>query len=90
MNAELTGVFKMEPELFNYGIGEYFAGDSLYFGVCGGRIECVSQPDDKIFSLPHVLDSLILHLSERAVDGLPLRVKDRLLEGDIDMSLHFA
>lgn len=80
----------MEPELFNDGIGEHFARDPLYLRMGGGCVERIGQADYKILTLPQVLDSLILHLPEGAVDGLTLRVKDRLFERDIDMSLHFA
>ena len=86
----LAGVFKMKPKLFNHRIGEHIAGDSLYFGVGRCRIKAVSQPQHKIFSLPHVFDSLVEHFFQGAVDGLPLRVENRLLQRDIDMSLHFA
>jgi len=80
----------MEPEFFDDRIGEHFTRDPLYFRMSGGCIERIGQTDYKILPLPHVLDSLILHLSKRAVNGLPLRVKNRLFERYIDMSLHFA
>ncbi len=89
-DAKLPGVFKVKPELFNYWIREHFARDPLYFGMGGGCVERIGQPNHKIFPLPHVLYPLILHLPKGAVNGLPLRVKDRLFERDIDMSLHFA
>jgi hypothetical protein len=80
----------MKPELFDYGIGEDFARDPFYFSMSGGCVERIGEPDDKILSLPDVLDPLILHLSKRIVNGLTLRVEHCLLQRDIDMSLHFA
>jgi hypothetical protein len=89
-DGKLPGVFEMEPKFFNNRIGEHFARDPLDLGMGGGGVQRLSQPDYEILALPHVLDPLILHLLKGAVNGLPLRVENRLFERDIDMSLHFA
>lgn len=86
----LAGIFKMKPKLFDHRIGEHVARDSLYLGMGGGSIDVVGQAKYEIFSLSHIFDSLIAHLVQRAVNGLTLRVENRLLQRDIDMSLHFA
>jgi len=86
----LPGIFKMKPKLFDHGIGENVASDSLYFGVGRSGIDVVGQPEHEILSLPHVFNSLVAHLVQGAVDGLTLRIENRLLQRDIDMSLHFA
>jgi len=80
----------MKTEFLNHRIGENLASNPLNLGMGRSRIERVGQSNYKIFSLPHVLNTLVLHLPKSAVDGLALRVQNRLLERDIDMSLHFA
>ena len=87
---ELTAVFEMKTKLFDNRVREHFAGDAFYFGVSRGFVQRVGQSKHKILTLPHAVNSLILHLPERIVNGLPLRIEDGLLRSDIDMSLHFA
>jgi hypothetical protein len=88
--GKLHCIFKVKPEFFDHRIREHFADNPFHFSVRRGSIERIGQPDYKIFSLPHVLNALILHLFKGAVNGLTLRIENRLFQRDIDMSLHFA
>ena len=82
--------FKMKGVLFDYGIGEHFAGDPVDFGARRGRIKSVSKSQYEVFALTNVFNSLVLHLYKSMVNRLPLRIEDGLLEGYVDMSLHRA
>ena len=80
----------MKSKFLDDGVGEHLAGDALHFGARSARIELTIQPQHKIFTLPDVLNPLILHLFESVMDSLTLWIKDGLLEGYVDMSLHRA
>jgi hypothetical protein len=87
--ARVSG-FEAEGELFNDGVGEDFAGDSLDFklGLCGVAGERVFEGKQEVLSLANISDARILHAAERASDSLPLSIEHGPLESDIHMRLH--
>ena len=72
-------LFEMEGVLFNYGIGEHFAGDPVDFGTRLGSIESASKSQYKVFALTNVFNSPVLHLYKSIVNRLTLRIENGLL-----------
>ena len=85
-----VSIFKVKGKLFDHRIGQHFSRNALHFRLGSRGVERIAEFEHKIFALAYVFDSLVLHLPESTVDGLPLRVEDCLLERHVDMSLHRA
>ena len=75
-------------ELFDYRVGEDFAGDALNlsFGI-GGR-QAICQRKGEILALADCFNLRESDLAEGIVYGLTLRIEDRGLQRNVDMSLH--
>jgi hypothetical protein len=76
-------------ELFDDGVSEHFAGDALHLGAGGVGGEAAGERKGEILALADSSYIRKADLSQSVVDGLALRVQDRCLERDIDMSLHY-
>jgi hypothetical protein len=76
-------------ELFDYGVGEDFAGDALDLGAGGLRRQAVGERKGEILALAHGGDVCKPDLVEGILDGLALRIEDRRLQRDIDIRLHY-
>lgn len=74
--------------LFNHGVDEDFAGDALDFALGFRGSQRSVESEYEILALANVLDATILHLGQRFVDGLSLRIEDGAAEHHVDMGLH--
>jgi hypothetical protein len=86
----LLGVFEIEGKLLDDRVGEHVASDALHLRAGGSGVQVTSKFNHEIFALADVFNPLISHLLECVVDGLSLGIKNGLLEGYVDMSLHRA
>ena len=87
--TEGTGsIFQFVSKFLDNRIGEHFAGNALHFGFDLVLLEARLQSQEKILALAYVLYSLVVHLLQRALNGLALRIKNRGLESDVNVSLH--
>jgi hypothetical protein len=81
-------IFEREAIFFDHGIGEHFARDPLNLG--SGLIlgDTAFQRNFEIFSLTHVVQALVTDFGERTVDRFTLRIKDALLQRDVNVGFH--
>ena len=80
--------FEPVGKFFDDWIGEHVLGNLFDLSLGAAGIEGIVEGNDEVFSLPNVPNAFILHLLERTMDGLSLRIQDRGLQRDVDMSLH--
>ena len=92
--VEITAVtaipsfFQPITEFLDHRIGQNFLGDPLDLCRRGSFVQTAIDHQLKEFSLPNGAYTLVTHLLQRALDGLPLRIKDRALQHDRDVGLH--
>src|ERR1035437_4929097 len=77
-----------ETELFNYGVGQHFAGDALDLGLRLFARQSSVQRQLKILPLANAFQTFVSHLLERALDGLALGVENAFLQRDVDVGCH--
>src|SRR5579872_6868449 len=77
-----------ETKLFNYRVGQDFAGNPLYFALRVFPGESCVQRQLKIFSLANTLQPFVAHLPERPMNGFSLGVENAFLQRDVDVGCH--
>lgn len=80
----LEGVAK----LFDDRVGQDFACHLLDFGLSFILRESAVQADLEILALANVVQTLVAHFVESALNGLALGIQNALLEGDVNVGLH--
>src|SRR5689334_18246077 len=81
-------VFEGETKFFDHRVGQYLPGDSLNFGLGPVPVKTAFEGQFEVFALPNLLQTLIAHLLQSALDGFALRIENALLEGNVDVGLH--
>ena len=81
-------IFQGEAIFFDHGISKHFARNPRNLGLRLILGDATIQRYFEIFSLPHVVQALIADFGERAMDRLTLRIKDALLQRDVNVGFH--
>src|SRR6266496_1806773 len=72
-------VFEGETKLLNHRVGQDIARDALDLTLRLIFGKTAVERDFEVFTLAHVLQSLVAHLIQSALDGLALGVENTLL-----------
>ena len=86
----LFSTFNTITVLFNHRIRQDFAGNLFHLGLSRRSVQTLLEGEDKVLTLPHIGDILVLHPRQGIRNGLPLCVEHRTFQRDIDIGLHLA
>src|SRR5580692_2171660 len=75
-------------ELFNNGVGENFPGNALNLGASIGGSKAIGEGEGEILALADGFHLCETDLAQGVVNRLPLRIQNRGLQRNVDMSLH--
>src|SRR5271157_1761083 len=70
------------------GVGEDLAGDAIDLGLRVFAADARVERDLEVLALAQIVDALVPHFLQRAVNGFALRVEDTFLERDVDVGFH--
>ena len=84
----MRSIFQRKTKLFDNRIGKHLAGYARYLSLGFGPVKAAIERELKIFALADLLQSLVAHFLQRALDRFALRIQDTLLERDVNVSFH--
>src|SRR5229473_4079408 len=81
-------IFEGKTKLFNNWVGEDLSGHAFDFRLGFRPSQVAIQSDLKILALANVLQTLVAHLFQGALDGLTLGIQNALFERNVYVGFH--